>query len=173
MKPVRYPFALRLMHWAMAVLIAAQLGLGLAMIDSLAPWRTVTVRIHALTGLGLAVLVLVRVCLRKVSDLPKLPGTIPLWQRRTAEAMHLTLYLLMAGMPLSGLMLRFAAGVPVSLPGGVLIPSPIVPDLVLYAAMRELHAALAAGLLSLVMIHAAAALHHALVRRDDLHKTML
>lgn len=144
----RYPLALRLMHWTMAVLIAAQLGLGLAMIDSLAPWRTVAVRIHALTGLGLAVLVLVRVCLRKVSDLPKLPGTISLWQRRTAEAMHLTLYLLMAGMPLSGLILRFAAA-------------------------RELHAIPAAALLSLVMIHAAAALHHGWVRRDDLHKTML
>ncbi len=173
MTPTRYPVSARLAHWVMAALILAMIGLGLMMVDSLAVWRTAGLRLHKFGGLLVLTLATLRLALRFTYKAPPLPGHIPALQQRIASASHVALYALMFLVPVAGLLMQNAAGVPIILPGEVVIPTILSEDLPLYGVLRLTHGAFAWALLGLIALHVAAALHHAWVRRDGLLKRMM
>jgi cytochrome b561 len=173
MIPARYPARARIVHWAMAALILSMIGLGLMMVDSLAIWRTTGLWLHKLGGLLVLTLAILRFALRFTYKAPPLPNHIPALQRHIASASHVALYGLMFLVPVVGLLMQNAAGVPIILPLGVVLP-PILPqDLPLYGVLRLTHGVLAWALLGLIALHVAAALHHTWVRRDGLLKRMM
>lgn len=163
----RYPLAARLLHWAMAALLLSMLCLGAAMVDRWQPWATSALQLHKALGLLALVLLLVRLLNRLRFRAPALPDDMPVAQRAIAHLSHLGLYVLMLALPLTGWAMQGAAGLPLQVFGFVL-PAIMEADLARYGLVRELHAWLAYGLLALVLMHAAAALHHAWVRRDGL-----
>ena len=163
----RYPLSARLLHWAMAALLLSMLCLGAAMVDRWQPWATSDLQLHKALGLLALLLLLVRVLNRMRFRAPALPDDMAATQRAIAHLSHLGLYVLMLGLPLTGWAMQGAAGLPLQLFGFVL-PALVEADLARYGLLRELHAWLAYGLLALVLMHAAAALHHAWVRRDGL-----
>lgn len=173
MTEARYPIAARLLHWIMALLIIGMLALGLAMVDSLASWRTSAITVHKLCGLSILLLAVGRLMLKLFYRAPSFPAGMPPLQRRIAHLSHHALYGLMIAVPLVGLAMQGTAGTPVILPGAHVLPVPIPTDLALYGMVRTAHGLLAWALLTLILLHIAAALHHAFVKKDGLLRRML
>lgn len=173
MSAERHPAALRLVHWITAALVLSALAVGLSMVDDLSLARHVALQMHKLTGLLVLVLTLLRIGVRLTTWSPPVPASLPPLQRHVASASHVALYGLLLLVPACGLAMQWAAGNPVVLPGGTVLPSLIAPDLATYGVLRQAHGMLAWSLLAVVLLHIAAALHHALVRRDGLLRRML
>ncbi|WP_321782734.1 cytochrome b [Paraburkholderia sp. J94] len=162
----------RLIHWSMAVLIIAMLFVGVGMVSTVSRLHETLIALHRPLGIALLLLVIVRVAVRLTRGAPGLPDDIPAWQRAAAHASHLALYGLMIAMPLIGWSMLSAGGYPVVLASGVQLP-PIVPrDVTLYAWLRAAHTWLALALFATVLLHLAAALFHALIRRDGVLASM-
>jgi len=161
----------RVLHWSMAVLILAMLFVGVAMVVSMT-LRPSLLMLHRPIGIALLVLVVVRFVHRLRRRTPALPHDLPRWQRAAAHASHVALYVLMFAMPLIGWAMVSAAGNPVALWGDLHLP-PIAPhDPAIYSALRAAHTWLARALFAVVLLHLAAALYHAWVRRDGVFRTM-
>lgn len=161
----------RVLHWTMAVLILAMLFVGVAMVASMT-LRPPLLMLHRPIGIALLVLVIVRSIHRLLRRTPELPPDLPRWQRTAAHASHIALYVLMLAMPLIGWAMVSAAGNPVVLWGDLHLP-PIAPhDPAIYSVLRAAHAWLARALFTVVLLHLAAALYHAWVRRDGVFRTM-
>ncbi|QGZ63452.1 cytochrome b [Paraburkholderia acidisoli] len=162
----------RALHWSMAVLIIAMLFVGVGMVSTVSRLHNSLLMLHRPLGIALLMLVLVRLVVRLVCGAPHLPADLPAWQRVGAHASHLALYALMIAMPLIGWSMLSAAGYPVVLFSGVHLP-PIAPhDVTLYAWLRNAHTWLALVLFATVLLHLAAALFHALIRRDGVLASM-
>ncbi len=162
----------RLLHWLMAFCILAMLFIGVGMVSTVTPKYVPLVSIHKLLGIAILVLALIRLAVRLRYGAPMLPADLPEPMRLAAHLSHYALYILMIGMPLIGWAMLSTAAYPVVLYGGVRLPA-ILPqsDSPAYAALER---AFLSGILffALILMHFAAALFHALVRRDGVFDTM-
>ncbi|MBA6139740.1 MULTISPECIES: cytochrome b [Pseudomonas] len=162
-----HPFA-RLLHWLMAVLILAMLFIGVSMVADLSQRHPVLVSLHKATGLALLVLVVLRIAVRLAVPHPPLPPALPTLQRWAAGASHLLLYALMLAMPLLGWAMLSAGDYPRPLG----LPAIAPHNLQLYAVLRQAHGWAGYLLFATVLVHVAAALMHAWVRRDGVLRSM-
>jgi len=172
-KPTVYSTPARIIHWAMALLIWSLLFAGLAMVQSLQAWQVELMAIHKSFGFLALLLVIVRLLVRLTNERPELPAELPSIQKRIAHLSHILLYIALFVMPISGYLMQNAAGRPIELFGWFALPSLIPVNLAAYGFFRELHAWVAWGLIALVLLHIAAALHHGLIRKDSVLKSML
>lgn len=163
----------RVMHWAMALLLFSLILAGLAMVQSLQSWHLPLITLHKSFGILALILVVIRVAIRLTHTPPALPDSLSAAQQRGARAAHVLLYTAMFAMPLSGLLMQGAAGRPVEFFGLFTIPALLPVQLETYAVLRELHGWGAWGLIALVLLHITAALHHGLIRRDNVLRSML
>lgn len=163
----------RIMHWAMALLLLSLILAGLAMVQSLQSWHLPLITLHKSFGILALILAVIRVAIRLTHKPPALPDSLSAAQQRGARAAHVLLYAAMFAMPLSGLLMQGAAGRPVELFGLFTIPALLPVQLETYTVLRELHGWGAWGLIALVLLHIAAALHHGLIRRDTVLRSML
>jgi cytochrome b561 len=162
----------RLLHWLMAVCILAMLFIGVGMVSTIMPKYLSLVSIHKPLGVAILVLALIRLAVRLRSGAPPLPLDLPEPMKLAAILSHYALYALMIGMPLIGWAMMSAAAYPIVLYGGVHLP-PILPQNdTLHALLWDAHFYLAFAFFALILMHIAAALFHALVRRDGVFETM-
>lgn len=173
MKHVEYFHpAMRFLHWLMAAAILTMLFIGVAMVASVSSLHSLLVAIHKPLGVMILVLVVVRLWLRFATVTPALPASLPAWQRGVAHLSHWILYFMMLAQPLIGWAMLSAAGYPVTLGAGIVLP-PVVPvNNDWYALLRPLHTWFALALFATVMLHLAAALLHAFVLRDGVFRSM-
>lgn len=161
----------RVLHWLMAFMILAMLFLGAGMVTSLEhrPWM---IDLHRPLGIAILLLAIVRLANRIRHRPPPLPSDLPRWQVLAAHASHWLLYGLMLAMPLLGWALLSAGGYPVAMAGGFQLPpiAPVSPSG--YAMFRAGHGVLAWVLFTTVLVHLAAALVHAWIRRDGVFSSM-
>lgn len=169
--PQHFNLTARVLHWSMAVLILAMLFVGIGMVASIS-LRPTLVSLHRPLGIAILLLVIVRLVNRLRHRPPPLPIDLPRMQVLAAKASHWLLYTLMFAMPLVGWAMLSAGGYPVTMFKGFALP-PIAPhDATIYAVLRTAHTWLALLLFATVLIHLAAALYHAWVRRDDVFPSM-
>ncbi|WP_027078995.1 cytochrome b [Luteimonas mephitis] len=162
----------RLLHWMMAPLVVAMLFIGIGMLSTTSSAYALLLAIHKPLGVAILVLVLLRIHTRLRHPPPPLPADLPRLQRRAATLSHWLLYALLLLMPVSGWAMLSAAGYPVTLLAGIRLP-PIAPhDAGLFAWLRGAHHWLALLLFATFLLHLAAALFHALVRRDGVLASM-
>ncbi len=162
----------RLLHWLMAAMVIAMLFIGVGMVATVAPRYWTLVSIHKPLGVAILILVLIRLAVRVLRGVPPLPDDLPPVQRFGAHASHAVLYGLMILMPLVGWSMLSAGGYPIVLYGPLHLP-PIMPHSdALYAVLRGAHTVLALLLFATILLHLAAALFHALVRRDGVFGSM-
>jgi cytochrome b561 len=164
------PFT-RVLHWTMAAMVLTTLGIGLAMVVSLANYH-VLVSIHRPLGIAILVLVVIRFVNRQLSPMPPFPPTMSRLERRVARASELLLYGLMFVLPLVGWGMLSAARSPIVLYGPVHLPNILPHNAMLYAVLRRTHTVLAYALLLMFLAHFAAVLFHTLVLRDGILKRM-
>ena len=162
----------RLLHWVMAACILAMLFIGVGMVSTVMPTYLTLVAIHKPLGIAILVLVLVRLLVRLRSGAPALPADLPEPMRLAAHLSHYALYGLMFAMPLIGWAMVSAADYPVVLFGGVRLPAIVPPSGPLHAVLWTAHRSLAMVFFALILLHVAAALFHALVRRDGVFDAM-
>jgi cytochrome b561 len=89
-----------------------------------------------------------------------------------AKLSQLALYGLMIVMPLLGLGMLWAAAYPVVVYGGIQIPALLPQSDSVHTLLWSAHVYLAFAFFALVLLHVAAGLFHALVRRDGVFATM-
>ena len=161
----------RVLHWSMALAILAMLFVGIGMVASMS-LRPTLVSLHRPLGIAILLLVIVRLLNRLLHRPPPLPSDLPALQVFAAKASHWLLYALMFAMPLVGWSMLSAGGYPVTMFKGFSLP-PIAPhNATVYAILRTTHTWLALLLFATVLMHLAAALFHAWVRRDGVFPSM-
>ncbi len=162
----------RLLHWLMAVCILAMLFIGVGMVSTIMPKYVPLLATHKTLGIAILVLVLVRIAVRLRAGTPPLPVDLPPPMRLAARLSHVALYALMLAMPLIGWAMLSAGGYPVVLLWGIQLP-PIAPASAgLHALLWTAHQYLAFAFFALILLHLAAGLFHALVRRDGVFESM-
>jgi len=172
--PARTHFSpvLRLIHWAMALLVLIMLFIGVGMVSTTGEAYVSLLALHRPVGIAILGLALLRLAIRLKTGAPPLPRDLPAPQRLAAKASHLFLYAAMIGMPLIGWGMLSAGGYRVALSKSVALP-PILPhDLPLYALLRTSHTVIALAFFALILVHLAAALTHGMIRRDGVMQSM-
>lgn len=162
----------RLLHWLMAVCILAMLFIGVGMVSTVAPKYLPLIAIHKSLGITILVLALIRLAVRLRYGAPPLPSDLPGPIRLAALLSHYALYALMISMPLIGWAMLSAAAYPVVVFGGVYLPAILPQSDSLHSLLWDAHFYLAFLFFALILAHLAAALFHALVRRDGVFESM-
>jgi cytochrome b561 len=168
----RFTALQRLLHWLMAVCILTMLFIGVGMVSTVKPKYLALVSIHKPLGIAILVLALVRLAVRLRYGAPSLPADLPEPMKLAAQLSHYALYVLMIGMPLLGWGMLSAAAYPVVLFGGVHLPTILAQNDGLHTLLWDAHFYLAFVFFALVLLHVAAALFHAFVRRDGVFYAM-
>jgi cytochrome b561 len=163
----QFPVLSRVLHWLMAAMVLTMLGIGVAMVASLADYHTL-VSIHRPLGIAILALVVVRFVNRLLTPPPPWPATVSRRERVAATASEYTMYGLMFLLPLVGWGMLSAARYPVVLFGSVHLPFILPHDALLYATLRKAHTVLAYLLFLVILAHFSAILFHTLIIRDGM-----
>jgi cytochrome b561 len=162
----------RVLHWLMAVMVLAMLFIGVSMVSTLKPAFLTLISIHKPLGIAILVLALLRLGVRWRLGAPPLPDDLPRVQAFAAKLSHIALYALLIVMPLIGWGLLSAGGYPIVLYGPLHLPQILPHDDQLHAILLTTHITLAYTFFVLILLHVAAALSHALIRRDGIFGAM-
>lgn len=160
----KHPPLLRTFHWAMAVLLLAQISIGWFMtpydpereplVGQLYFW-------HKSFGLLVLLLVIGRLATRLSTMLPPLPAGLPELDRRLAELAHRTLYALMFLGPITGYVLsstyEYSDGITFF---GLEVPELLEDNATLFEFADWAHAIIAYSMLALVIMHVAGVVKH-------------
>ncbi|MDR5835435.1 cytochrome b [Caballeronia sp. LZ034LL] len=161
----------RALHWVMAICILAMLFIGVGMVSTVKPEYLTLVSIHKPLGITILILALVRLVVRITRGAPPLPADMPMPMKLAAKLSHYVFYALMIALPLLGYGMLSAADYPVVV-AGMRIPSLLPHSNSLHTLLWNAHRFLALCFFALIVVHLAAALFHALVRRDGVFHAM-
>jgi len=148
-------------HWLIALLIVCGFALGWVMTDipGFTPTKLRYFSWHKWIGV--------------THGAPPLPRSMAGWQRAAAQVTHVLLYVLMIVIPVTGYLYSSASNIPVVYLGLVRLPLLISPDPQLKAVLKVAHVTLNYVLLTLVVLHVAAAIKHQWLDRDGLLSRMI
>lgn len=161
------------LHWITALLIVANLLLGLSMVQlPISPRKLHWYLWHKSIGITIFAVTSLRLAWRALRPHPA-PIAMPRWQRRAASVSHAMLYALLLVIPLSGWLYSSATGVQVVYVGALPLPDLLPKDKAVADALRIVHIGLNALLAGVIAVHVAAALRHHFVDRDTVLVRML
>ena len=178
----RYTRLAIILHWIMALNIAALVIIGLLMVHGgLTPdtmfWLY---QLHKSIGITVLLAAVVRLVWRLSHRPPPLPPTMQPGEKTAAHAGHIILYAALFIIPLTGWALVSSSvfGIPTVLYGWVPWPDlPVFSTLTdkapVEAVLKTIHAYGAYALIALVALHILAALRHQFLLRDDIMARML
>lgn len=170
----RYGSLSILLHWVMLALLVAVYACielrefypkGSDTREALKTW-------HFMLGLTAFLLVWIRVIARLSGPTPDISPLPSAWQVVFAKVIHLALYAFMIAMPIAGWLILSAAGKPIPFYGAEL-PALIGKSKDTAKLVKEVHETVGTIGYFLVGLHAAAALFHHYVLRDNTMIRML
>jgi cytochrome b561 len=180
----RYGSVAMSLHWLIAILLIANICLGLYFTDLPRgdPNVFTLAQIHKSIGLTVLVLSVIRVLWRLVNPVPPLPADMSRALKFVARATQFLLYFLIVAIPLSGWIMVSASRLGLPTPYFFLFNWPNLPFFANYALPAKIaaheqweaiHTYLAWSAIFLVPLHILGALYHQFVRRDGVLKRML
>jgi cytochrome b561 len=173
--PRRYSPTAQLLHWGSVLLVGFAWVLG-TIGDDLPKGsiRQLGEFIHVSAGQLIVAFLLMRLIWRAIAPPPPAEAT-PLgpWADRGGRALHFVLYMLLAAVPIAGIVTLFAGGDGLPLFGFGEIPSPWLKDKAFEHNAKEVHETLANTLVVLATLHAGVALAHHFYFQDRTLKRML
>lgn len=161
-------------HWLMLLLFVAVYGTvelhelfekGSNLRETLMTW-------HFMLGMLVFVLVWLRLAARLSGPTPAILPEPPGLQQRSSKLLHLALYLLMIGMPLTGWLMLSAAGKPIPF-FGLELPALIGENKGLAKQVKEVHEFVGTTGYFLIGLHTVAALYHHYIKHDNTLTRML
>lgn len=165
----RYPAIAIALHWLMLALIVAVYACillrenyprGSELRDALKTW-------HFMLGLSVLTLVIVRIVMRLfIWKAPEIAPQPARWQALLAGIVHVGLYAFMIAMPVAGWLILSAEGKAIPF-WGLELPPLIAADKPLGEQIQELHETGGTIGYFLVGLHAAAALVHHYIMKDN------
>jgi cytochrome b561 len=164
--------AQRVLHWLVAIMVLAMLFIGVSMVSTLKPSFLTLIAIHKPLGIAILVLAVLRLGVRLRLGAPPLPDDLPQTQALASKLSHFVLYALLIAMPLVGWGMLSAGGYPIVLYGSLHLPAILPHDDQLHAILRATHTVLAYMFFTTILLHVAAALFHAWIRRDGVFRAM-
>lgn len=164
----RYHKASISLHWLMlALFVAVYATIELRVLfDKGTALRETMKSLHFMLGLLMFALVWLRISMRIKYPAPRIEPAQPKWQDIAAKLAHLMLYAIMIGMPLAGWLMLSAAGKPIPF-FGLELPALIGKNKELAGQIKEIHEFVGTIGYFLIGAHAAAALFHHYIRRDN------
>jgi cytochrome b561 len=171
----RYGLITIALHWLVAIAVFALFGLGLWMteLNLYHPWYYKAPALHKSIGLLLFMVMVLRLVWRLINPHPATLPTHSRFERVAAGVVHGLLYLLLFAVMIAGYLISTADGRPIEIFGVVSIPATITAIPNQEDVAGELHLILAIVLIALALLHAAAALKHHFVDRDNTLRRML
>lgn len=159
-------------HWTIALLVIANLAIGL-LHESLLSGVSGAMGLHKSIGLTVLALTAGRVAWRLMHPAPPLPGHVSRVERGVAHLVHVVLYALLVILPLTGWMMASGAKrYPLNWFGLFPVPYlPIAPDLA--GVGHDGHEVLGWLMLALIVLHVGAALRHHFILRDGIVLRMM
>ncbi len=127
---------------------------------------------HFMLGMLVFALIWLRLAARLSGPTPDIRPEPPGWQQLSAKLLHLALYALMIGMPMTGWLLLSATGKPIPF-FGLELPALVGESKELATQLKEIHELGGTAGYYLIGLHAAAALYHHYILRDDTLTRML
>ena len=192
----RYGAVAMILHWAMALMIIAIIGIGLYMVEpsNFDPKNVDDLsrqfdlyQLHKSLGLTVLGLSVVRLFWRLINVIPELPAHMSTFEKLAAHATHILFYGIMIGLPLTGWMMVSVS--PLEIPtlyfNFIFLEVPHLPAMSFpvigefktakeaEAALKMAHQWLAYGTIALLMLHIGAAMYHHLLKGDDVLTRML
>lgn len=162
-------------HWLVAIIVIGLFGLGLWMtsLSYYDAWYTQGPYVHKSIGVLLFALMVVRLLWRLVNT-----PTMPLpnhatWEKTVAHVVHLALYVLLFATMISGYLISTADGREIEVFHWFEVPAFTLGIEQQADIAGTIHFYLAVSLTSLVVLHAAGALKHHFLDKDDTLKRML
>ena len=116
--------------------------------------------LHKSIGLSILALVVVRLIWRHVKPPPPLPEQISALEVKLSKIGHALLYILMLGIPLSGLVIAMSSAIPSVIFGLFELPRPLAPNEALGDSASAVHEILTTAILVLIGVHVLAAIKH-------------
>ena len=163
-----------LFHWITALIIAVAFPVGLLMGDmEISPLRIKIFVWHKWAGLTVLWLSFLRLAWRASHAAPGAPDSMPKWQHLASRVVQWLTYALLFLVPLSGWAYSSAAGYGVVYLNLIALPNLVAKNKELADQLKDLHETLNWTLLSLVVLHAAAALKHHFIDKDTVLVGML
>jgi cytochrome b561 len=162
------------LHWFMVLLLAGVYACvnlselfpkGSVLRDGFRTW-------HYMLGLSVLVLAGLRFAANLTDRVPLVAPKPAKWQQLSARGAHASLYVLMIGLPLVGWLLLSARGRPIPF-FGLQLPALIAENRSLGRFIKEIHEVVGTTGYFLIGLHAAAALFHHYVVRDNTLRRML
>jgi cytochrome b561 len=173
MSAQKYSPLAKLLHWAIALLILAQLVIGWTMPEVHKGTLPVgEIGWHLTVGVVIILLVTLRVIWR-LTHPPRPAAEERGWLKRTAQVTHGLLYALMVIVPVFGWANANSRDWAVGLASWLELPRIMPAGSKLGHALGDVHGNLAVLVAVLVGLHVAAAIYHHVVRRDDTLRRML
>jgi len=176
-RPDNYVYrpAQRALHWVMAAIILAAIGLGLyaVALPKTDPSKAVAFFLHKSFGMTALIIAIPRLLMRILKGAP--PYRVPLGRlvMLSASGGHAALYVLMLFVPIAGYVLSSAADRPIPWFGLFEFPHLVAPDKALAGVAEEAHVFAAWTLIVVVAVHILAALWHAWFKKDEVMARMM
>lgn len=170
----RYSTGSVILHWLIAVLVAAQVLLVTAAEANEGPAAGQYIGLHKAIGLSILVLTIVRIVWRLTHPVAPLRAKTPGWQRFAARATHVLFYVVLIGMPLGGWAASSVGGRDIEFFGlfnWPLLPLPQSRELA--GSFMDMHELAAKLLYVLVGLHVLGALKHAFTDGDNTLRRMV
>lgn len=169
-----YGIITRVLHWLVALLIIGLIGLGWWMIDLsyYDEWYYRALELHKALGMAVLALATVKIAWVVFDGKPRFTDSMKRWERTAATAVHHLFYLFMLLIPVTGYVISTSAGDGISIFGWFQVPAILAVGETLRDVAIEVHYWLAYVTAVLVLIHAAAAVKHQFIDRDETLRRM-
>lgn len=170
----RYTGTAIVLHWLIAGLVFALIGLGWYMTDipKNTPERAYFYNLHKSIGLTAFFFILVRVWWRLTHKPPALPATLKSWELKAAAWSHRLLYVCLLVMPISGYVASNFTKFGVKY-FGIELPPWGPQDKTLYAVFNNIHVFTSYLFVALIALHLLGAFKHLLMGDDSVFRRIL
>lgn len=167
----------RTLHWTLAVMVLGQLAAGdimlyMSLFRSPGEVPSLWSYVHPTVGILIGLLMIARLAWREANPVPAIPKDITVGKQTLSLATHYAFYFLLICNPLVGYLLICTRG------DQVHFFTAAIPNVVGKSSFYEgfyfwMHLVFGVSIGGLVLLHAAAALRHEFVKRDNVLRRML
>ena len=159
------------LHWTIAALFfsLAALGAWMTELGYYDAYYHSALLWHRTLGVALLILAAIKiVTARRIN-----PAGLKLWEWRAARSMHFVLFALLLIIPASGYIISTSAGNAAELAGEISLPALFSVSVAARDYAIQLHYWAGYGGVALALLHAAAALKHHFIDKNDVLRRML